>query len=80
MITHVELKKSNMDISNSDCNNKKSNDGGVLKGNPLDGYWKEYETDYEPHPMDYNPFMARLGLVIMFVVAASLLANLVLEW
>jgi len=87
----VELKKSNMDTSNSDDNKKKSNrisrreyrdwfnqHQSEFKGNPLDGYWQEYGTDPHENPMGYNPFMARLGLVILVVLGAALAGVLVI--
>ena len=61
----------------TDCDEeiKESNEYYKVKGNPLDGYWRD--DDYSP--MEPNPFMARLGLLIMYVVAAVLVTNLILS-
>ena len=58
----------------TDCEEdaEKSNEYYKVKGNDLDGYWR----DLEPPPMDYNPFMARLGLLIAYIVAAVVVTNL----
>ena len=52
---------------------KKSNEYYQVKGNPLDGYWRD-DLDY--HPMEYNPFMARLGLLIAGIVGAIVVTYL----
>ena len=52
---------------------EKSNEYYKVKGNPLDGYWRD--LDYSP--MEYSPFMARLGLLIAYVVAAVVVTNLI---
>jgi len=54
---------------------KESNEYYRTKGNDLDGFWR----DLDPPPMEYNPFMARLGLLIMYVVAAGLVTHLVMS-
>ena len=61
----------------TDCEEeaKESNEYHPVKGNDLDGYWRDY--DYSS--MEPNPFMARLGLLIMYVVAAIVVTNLVMR-
>jgi hypothetical protein len=56
-------------------NNKKSKDkrggpGWDIKGNQLDGYWREYWPDLD-HPMSPSPCMASLcGAVFILLLMA----------
>jgi len=58
-----------------DEDTKESNEYYKIKGNPLDGYWRDLGSD----PMDYDPFMARLGFLILYVMAAVLVTSIFLS-
>ena len=40
---------------------------------------QDRDRDLDYHPMEYNPFMARLGLLIAYVVAAVVVTNLIMS-
>ena len=72
MVTIVELKKSNMDKTPPDGENKKSN-----------GSWESRFPNKAPlrrsrAPMDYDPFMASLGTYIGLGVIVWLIMSLIL--
>ena len=56
---------------------EKSNQYYKVKGNPLDGYYRD--QGYDPNPMEYNPFMARLGILIMCIVATVVVTSVIMS-